>query len=399
MVNYQYIARDAAGQEVAGVMQADNEAAVVRTLDERKLFPVRVAEQAVVRRGLMLRKRIRLRDVGVMYGQLADLLRAGVPMVRSLETIARSSANRRLGEIVLKVRDAISQGQTFADALAAHPQVFPVLHSAMARAGERGGFIEDVLTNLSDFLDRQDELQSKVRGAMIYPLVLVSLGVIVTLFSLVVLVPRFKPMFHGIPLPTPTTILFALSDLFMEQWHVLISLLVLAGLGVTAFLRSDFGRQAWARWRLKIPIFGPAVTMVSITRFCRILGTMLANGVPILQALGIAKDATGNVVLAGSIEKATENVRAGEPLNQPLRQSGMFPAEIMEMIAVAEEANQLEKVLLQIASTVERRTNRQVDQAVRLIEPLILVVIAGCIAFVAVGLMYPIFTMSRMLRR
>jgi general secretion pathway protein F/type IV pilus assembly protein PilC len=256
-----------------------------------------------------------------------------------------------------------------------------------------------VLTNLSDFLDRQDELQSKVRGAMIYPLVLVSLGVIVTLFSLVVLVPRFKPMFHGIPLPTPTTILFALSDLFMEQWHVLISLLVLAGLGVTAFLRSDFGRQAWARWRLKIPIFGPAVTMVSITRFCRILGTMLANGVPILQALGIAKDATGNVVLAGSIEKATENVRAGEPLNQPLRQSGMFPAEIMEMIAVAEEANQLEKVLLQIASTVERRTNRQVDQAVRLIEPLILVVIAGCIAFVAVGLMYPIFTMSRMLRR
>jgi general secretion pathway protein F/type IV pilus assembly protein PilC len=268
----------------------------------------------------------------------------------------------------------------------------------MAHAGERGGFIEDVLTNLAEFLDRQDELSSKVRGALIYPAVLVCLGVAATLISVVVLVPQFKPMFQNIPLPVPTTILFALSDLFREDWMLLVSLVVLIGLGAGGFLRSRFGREAWGRWRLKIPVFGLAVRMVSITRFCRIFGTMLANGVPILQALEISKDATGSTVLSASIHKAAENVRAGEPLAEPLKQSGMFPAQIMEMVAVAEESNQLEKVLLQIADTVERRTNRQVDQAIRLIEPLILVVIAGAIGFVAVGLLYPIFTMAKTLR-
>jgi len=179
--------------------------------------------------------------------------------------------------------------------------------------------------------------------------------------------------------------------------------LVLMALGVSAvagwgLLTSEYGRRLWDRWRLRIPVFGRAARLVSITRFCRVLGMMLKNGVPVLQALGISKDATGSAVLSDHIAEAAENVRAGETLAEPLKASRFFPIEIIEMIAVAEESNQLEKTLLGIADTVERRTNRQVDLAVRLIEPLILVGMAGGIGFFGVALVYPIFSMAGAMR-
>jgi len=172
-------------------------------------------------------------------------------------------------------------------------------------------------------------------------------------------------------------------------------LVVVVGIiGSWGFLTSDQGRRVWDRWRLRMPLVGKAARLIAITRFCRILGTLLKNGVPVLQALAIAKDATGSVMLAESIAQAAENVRAGQTLAEPLKASGLFPLEILEMIAVAEESNQLEKTLLGIADTVERRTNRQVDLAVRLIEPLVLILIASGIGFFGVALVYPIFSMA-----
>ena len=397
MATYQYIAKTASGEEVTGAMQADSETAVVRTLDDRELFPVRVSESRAPSRALRGGK-VRIRDLSVMYGQLSDLLRAGVPMLRALETLERAASNRRLAEQIRGVHEDVSGGKTLADAMGAYPGTFSPLHGAMVRAGERAGFLEDVLNNLGSFLERQDDLRSKVRGAMIYPVVLVTLGSLAMLAMLIILVPRFKPFFQGVELPLPTVVLFAASALLVNHQWLLGGLVVLLAISLRVLLRSESGRKAWDRWRLRIPVFGRVILTVSITRFCRILGTMLANGVPILQALTIAKDATGSHVLAASIEEATESVRAGEPLAEPLTESGLFPVEIIEMIAVAEESNQLEKVLVQIADSVDRRVNRQVDAAVRLIEPLILVVIAAMIGFAAVGLMYPIFTMSQTLK-
>ncbi|MHC4294125.1 MAG: type II secretion system F family protein [Planctomycetota bacterium] len=394
---YQYIARTTTGEEITGSMQADSEIAVVRTLDERKLYTVRVDETRRVT-GARRMGRIRIRDLGVLYGQLSDLLRAGVPMLRALETLSRAAINDRLGVLIVEVRDSVSAGKTLADAMMDHPGTFSALHAAMVRAGERAGFLEDVLQNLAEFLERQDELRSKVRGSMIYPMVLVTLGTVAMLFILMVLVPKFEPFFSGIALPTPTRVLFALSSVLTHHRWLLLGAVVLIVIALRALLRSEWGRDKWERLRLKLPIFGRVIRTVSITRFCRILGTMLANGVPILQALEISKDASGSAVLSDNIENAAENVRAGEPLAEPLNASGLFPAEIIEMISVAEESNQLERVLVQIADSIERRTNRQVDAAVRLVEPLILVIIAVVIGFVAVGLMYPIFMMSQTLR-
>ena len=378
-------------------MQADSQAAVVRTLDEQQLYPVEVTEGAAaqsVRRG----RRVRPRDVGMMYEQLGDLLTSGVPMLRSLEIIARSGTRGRLSAIVRELYEDVSAGKTLADAMAAHGKVFAELHVAMVRAGEHAGFLEDVLVNLAGFIERQDELRGKVRGALAYPAVLAIVGLAVTVGMLVWLVPRFRTIFEGIEQPLPTRIIFAASELLVANKVVLACVAVLGVMGAWGFLKSPAGHSLWERWKLRIPVLGPTIRVVAITRFCRILGTMLANGVPILQALDISKDATGSQVLSDSIAAAAEAVRKGQPLAGPLRAGGLFPVEIVEMIAVAEESNQLDRVLVQVADTVERRTNRQVDTAVRLIEPLILVLMAATIGFIAVALLYPIFTMAQQIK-
>ncbi|NQU76410.1 MAG: type II secretion system F family protein [Planctomycetes bacterium] len=396
MAKFHYIARAADGGQVTGVMEADSEPAVAHALDERRLFPVRISQ------GMQRRRRfgesVKLREIGVMFAQLADMLAAGIPLLRALDTLSRVGLPRGLTRVVVLVREDVAAGQTLADAMTKHPELFSSLHTAMIRAGERAGFLDEALGRLAGFIERQDELRFKVRGALIYPALLSCFGLVVLTGVLVVLVPKFKPFFTNIQLPTPTLVLFALSDLLVHKLPLALGLVVLAVVAVRSLLRSRLGGTVWDRWQMRIPLVGRVLKMVGITRFCRVLGTMLANGVPILQALAIGKDATGSPVMAAGIERAAESVKGGNTLAGPLKTCAMFPADIVEMIAVAEESNQLAKVLVQIAETVERRTARQVDVAVRLMEPAILVLLALAIGFVAVGLLYPMFIMSQTLQ-
>jgi general secretion pathway protein F/type IV pilus assembly protein PilC len=397
MATFTYTARSARGQQVAGTIQADNEAAVARSLSEQQLFPIDVREQSASAGASTSGGHIKLRDLALFYQQLADLLRASVPLLRALDTLEKSVSSKRLAQVIGQVRNDVGEGQTLADALAARGETFSPLHVAMVRAGETAGFLEDVCQNLGEFLDRQDDLRNKVRGAMIYPALLTVIGLGVILVTLLWLVPMFKPAFAEMPLPWPTRLLFAVSGV-LGRYHWIVAVVLGGALaGIVGYIRSDAGRAQWDRLKLHVPIAGSVLSAVCITRFCRILGTMLRNGVPMMKSLQISKAAAGNVQLERAAGRAVEAVEAGEPLVQPLRESEMFPAQVIEMIAIAEESNNLENALLQIAETTERRTNRQVDQAVRLVEPLILVLIASIVAFVAVGLLYPIFTMSRTL--
>lgn len=400
MPTFEYIARDASGQQQTGLIQAESEPAVVRVLGEKQLYPVRIGlHQVATGRGRFgLAGGIKLRQVAAMYSQMSDLLRAGVPILRSLDILARASASPRLREVIDDVKNGVAAGETLADAMGKHPAVFTTLHVAMVRAGEHAGFLEDVLANLSGFLERQDELRSKVRGAMVYPIVLAFVGTTAVTGILLILVPKFKDFLNTGDLPLPTKILFALSDVMRNNALLFLGTILLAVLAVAGFIRSPRGRVLWSIWKLRIPLAGTAVRMVAVTRFCRVLGTMLANGVPIIQALEISKDAAGNEMIAQAIEQAKENVRGGDPLAEPLQRSGFFPPEIVEMIAVGEESNQLEKVLVTVADAVERRTNRQVDAAVRLLEPLMLMFMAGGIGFIAYGLLYPIMTMAQRMK-
>jgi general secretion pathway protein F len=393
---YTYTARTAGGEEVTGNIQADNSAAVVSALGERSLYPVNVAEQAKSGGiGAKSGGKIRRRDVGVIYRQLADLLSSGVPMMRALEIIARASPRESMSEVVRELRQDVSAGKTLTEAMGARPQAFSHLHVAMVNAGEHAGFLEDVLNDLATFVERQDELRNKVRGAMMYPMVLSLVGLIVVCIMLVVVVPNLKEIFvDASDLPLLTRFVFGASDLLVNNTLLVICAVVLGVTCIVAGLKSPAGHRLWERWKLSIPLFGKTICVVAITRFCRILGTMLANGVPILTALEIAKDATGSEVLGESIEEAGNAVREGQPLADPLRNSGLFPIEIVEMIAVAEESNQLDRVLMQVAETVERRTNRQVDTTMKLIEPIILVLMAVMVGAIAFALLFPIFSMA-----
>ena len=396
MGEFRYTAKNGKGEKVSGIVDADSEAGALRLLDERNLFPISVADSAgsMASEKKAPRRRISSRDVGVMYGQLADLIGSGVPLLRSLDSLVKSTVNSRLREVLKEIRAAVADGKSLTNAMREHPVVVPLLHTAMVQAGERASFLEDVLRSLASFLERLDELRSKVLGAMIYPALLTGVGLTVLVGALIFFVPRFEPLLSGIHQSFPTRLLFALSHAVRGYWYlILMALAVAAGL-LWSGLKSEAGKRWIEEWRLKIPVIGVALRMVAITRFCRILGTMLANGVPMLQALSISKDSTGSPLLADHIADAAENVRAGKALTEPLRAGGLFPEQILAMITVAEESNQLEKVLLHIADTVERRTNRQVDQAVRLVEPLILCAVAAAIGFLALGLLLPIFTMA-----
>ena len=396
MGEFHYTAKSATGEKVSGSLTADSEAAVLRYLDEKQLFPVAVRNLAGADdlREKRVKGRVPTRDVGVMYGQLADLIGSGVPLLRSLKSLVKSTVNPRLREILREIQARVADGKSLTEAMREHPQVFPLLHTAMVQAGERASFLEQVLRSLADFLERLDELRGKVLGAMIYPALLTVVGLAVMIGALIFFVPRFEPLMSGVHQTLPTRFLFTLSHAVRGYWYLLLAGLA-GGVGLFwSVFNSAAGRRWIEVWRLKIPVVGMALRMVAITRFCRILGTMLANGVPLLQALSISKDSTGSPLLAERVAEAAENVRAGKTLTEPLREGGMFPDQIVAMISVAEESNQMEKVLLHIADTVERRTNRQVDQAVRLVEPLILCAVAAAIGFLALGLLLPIFTMA-----
>ena len=396
MPEFQYTARTDAGERVNGIMDADTEAAVLRVLDEKNLFPISVFARATRKQGdtPSPRRKVRSRDVGTMYGQLADLIGSGVPLLKALDSLARSTVNPRLVALLREIKKEVADGKSLTDSLRQYPETFPQLHTAMVQAGERASFLEDVLRSLSEFLERMDELRGKVLGALIYPLLLTVVGVVVMIAALVVFVPKFEPLLEGVKQPLPTILIFGMSHAVRGYWYLLALGLGAVVAGLWFGLRSETGRLWMERWRLKIPVLGLTLRMVAITRFCRILGTMLTNGVPLLQALSIGKNATGSPMMAERIAEATENVRAGKSLTEPLAVGGLFPPQILAMLSVAEESNKLEKVLLQIADTVERRTTRQIDTAVRLVEPVILCVVAAGIGFLALGLLLPVFTMA-----
>src|SRR5687767_7852400 len=384
-----------AGQKISGALEGESQSAVVRALEEKNLFPVNVwGKDAAATKDGRIKRKVKTRDLGMMYAQLADLIGSGVPLLRALDSLIRSTSATSLKELLKEIRTAISEGKTLTDTVRQYPEVFPPLHIAMIQAGERAAFLEEVLRSLAGFLERFEELRSKVLGAMIYPAVLVALGVSVMVGALIFFVPKFEPLLNSAQKPLPTEILFGASVITRKYWYLVIIGGIAAAAAIWTNLKSEKSRRMMEKWQLKIPVVGAALRLLAITRFCRILGTMLANGVPLLQALKIAKDATGSNILSERIASATEAVRDGKRLSEPLAEGGFFPDQILAMITVAEESNKLDKVLVQIADTVERRTNRQVDQAVRLIEPAILCLVAAGIGFLALALLLPIFTLA-----
>jgi len=401
MPDYKYIAREFSGRQVSGMLTAQTEREAVGMLSAQQLFPVQVVPTETVKaRAQRHTRRVPASKLATFYSQLSDLLRAGVPLLRALDLLQKQTTHVGLQTIVKEVRDLVADGSRFADALKKHPAVFNDLSASIVRAGEEGGFLEDALQRIATFTEHQEEVKAKVIGASVYPMILMGLGSMIVSFMLVYFVPKFEPLFQGLreanQLPMATTILLAISNT-LQSYGWLVLLAIIGGVyGLQQALQSPAGRRQLDHYRLKAILIGSLFRSLAISRFCRVLGTLLHNGVPMLNALRIAKDATGNIVLSEAIGTAAERISSGKSLAQPLQESGHFPIDVIEMISVGEEANNLEQVLLQVAEKMERYTQRRLDLAVRLLEPLLLVVMAAIILFVMVALLLPIFKSSSM---
>ncbi len=395
MPDFQYTARELSGREVTGLLTAVSEQEAVNSLAGKSLFPTRIAlADTEVRQQQAVTKRIRARHVALVYSQLSDLLASGVPLLRSLEILEQQSSRASLTAVLQDVRQQVSEGTRLADAMRRHPKAFNELSLSMVRAGEEGGFLEDSLKRVSIFTEHQEDLKNRVMGAMIYPLFLMATCLVIVTLILIYLVPQFKPIFERLDergeLPWATVTLLSTST-FLQEYGIWM-LVAIAGLGfwIQNYTKSEEGRLLLDGWKLKVKGLGPIVRSLAIARFCRILGTLLKNGVPILQSLRIGKDAAGNKVLSAAIGAAAENISAGKSLAQPLASSGHFPREVVEMIAVGEEANNLEQVLLNVSENMEQRTYRELDMFVKLLEPVMLLFMGVIILFIMVALLLPV---------
>lgn len=397
---YEALKRD--GKSSTGTIAANSEREAALALDAKGLFPMRIAlaksQASGVASGFSFAKRVRQRHLATLYSQLADLLQSGVPLLRSLEILERQSINPTLQSILRDVRGRVADGTGLAQAMAMHPKAFDELAVSMIRAGQEGGFLEDVLKRIAAFVEHQEDLKAKVIGALAYPVFLAIAGFVVLNVLVIFFVPRFEPIFAKLreknELPVLTTYLMKVSH-FLQSWEGILSVIAAFG-GLIAFVMwTRRGGRTWAdRQRIRLPMFGKIFLNLALSRFTRILGTMLHNGIPILRALNIAKDSTGNRILSAAIEQSASNVTKGEKLADPLRRSGYFPPDVVEMIAVAEEANSLEKVLVDIADGLERRTSRQLELMVKLLEPIMLLVMAGVTLTIVAGLLLPVFKMG-----
>jgi general secretion pathway protein F len=402
MPDFTFEALAKTGSKSTGTLNANSEREAAIILDGRGLFPLRIAlaknQASGTGGGFRLFKGVNGRQLATMYSQLADLLHSGVPLLRSLELLERQSTNATLQAVIRDIRARVADGTGLSQSMAFHPHVFNDLAVSMVRAGQEGGFLEDVLKRIATFVEHQEDMKAKVIGALAYPCFLAMAGFSVLNILVIFFVPKFEKIFAKLKekgeLPTLTTYLMALSH-FLQSWLGIFTAILLFACVVWFYTWTRRGGRTWAdRVKIRLPMFGKIFLSLALSRFCRILGTMLHNGIPLLKALYIAKDSAGNRIIATAIEKSAESVTAGQKLADPLRKSGYFPNDVVEMITIAEESNNLEKVLVDIAESLDKRTARNLELMVKLLEPIMLLVMAVLVLLVVMGLLLPVFKMG-----
>jgi general secretion pathway protein F/type IV pilus assembly protein PilC len=403
MPNFFYRAKTSSGVNTDGTIAAGSAREAMVLLRRQSLFPIDVQDEASksspweVR--LELPRKIKAEIIADTLTQLSDLLGGGVTLMESLTILAEQSPDEQMGEVLADVRDRVADGENLDDAMSRHPKVFSELAVSMVRAGLEGAFLEESLQHVAAFLQKQDHLRSKVVGAMTYPIVLMVVGGIVTIVMMLYIVPMFEPFFErlersGSGLPLVTVALLAVSHSLLRYGVFFIA----GGVALVALLRrgvaSERGRRVFDALKLKLPVAGGIFHATAVSRFCRVLGTLLRNGVPILKSLDISSTSTGNVLLAETVRKAAKNISSGNSLAAPLAASGLIPAQVMAMMRVAEETNSLDSVLVKIADRMDQKTERKLDAMVRLIEPLMLLAIGAAVMFIIVGVLLPVFDMN-----
>ena len=408
MPQFAYKALQPDGVAVEGLIEAPNRQEALRLVEGRALRPVRLGEApgsgtggAKAGPGLRLSlgggNKISARTLENFTRLLSSLLAAGVPFSRALVIIHREAAEPAAKAKWKELHDLVIDGMPLSDAMARSPETFPRVYVAMVEAGEAGGFLDVVLAQIADFQAREKELKGKVATALMYPAILLVLALGVLIFLLVFFIPRFQLVFQGFnaELPLITRMIVGVSDAVRGYGLFLAAGLAVAVISARHWLRSPGGRRAWEGWILRVPTLGPLLAQFAMARFCRMLGTLLGAGVPLISALNVARRSIGNQILVDAVAESIDRVKEGKALGKSLAQNrALFPGAIVEMISVAEESGKLDAELLRIANTTEGDLDRQLKAVVALAEPVMLFVIAALIGTIFIGMVIPIFSLQ-----
>lgn len=403
MPTFEFRARDQNGEMTTGTLTAESEKAVLNTLNKQGLFPVdikSVSETRVQTASSKAFRKISKSEVITFTRELADLLNAGLPINKALSSIREHTANGNLQKIIHEIHKDISQGSALSRALSRHPKLFPDFYIGMIKAGEEGGFLDESLERIALFSERDEEIKSKIKAALAYPILLMIIGSLTIVFLMTFFIPRFSAIFKdfGKTLPEITLITISVSEFLRDYF-----LLIIASIFGISFLHKYLNslpqyRLVFDRLRLRLPILGELIHKRSLALFTRTLGTLLKSGVPIIESLVTAKDAVSNTILKQNIEEAGAGLKRGIKLGQALKKFPYFPVTFTDAIQIGEESGKLETVLINSANSYDAQVDRLLKTFIALFEPILIVFMAAIVGFVVISMLLPIFTLSTIVR-
>ncbi len=394
MAVFAYRSTTLEGAVMEGVIEAVDEKTAVERLKNSGLIPLEIKAPAEGGFFASFRLRNRRGDLTMFTTELSTLLAAGLPLDRSLDILADISEGRGTKELVLSLLKSIREGSSFSDALQRHPAMFPRIYVNMVRAGEAGGVVDVVLEKLNEFLESSKELRDHVYSAMIYPVILAATGGLSIIVLLTFVLPRFSSIFNelGSSLPLATQILLAVSEALKAYGWLALILLVAAWPLSKAYVASEAGRRKWDAVKLKL--MKDLIVKLETARFCRTLGTLLASGVPLLQALNNSREVIGNRVIASSIEAVSKGAKEGKGIFLPLSHAGVFPPLALSMIKVGEETGQLDQMLIKIAVIYEKIMKQAVKRFMAVLEPALIMVMGLVIGFIVISVLLAVFSIA-----
>ncbi len=398
MPMYKWEGRTRDGQVRKGTIEAPNEAVVTAQLRAQRIMPTKIKKSlgAVEIKIPGLKPKVKTKDIVVFTRQFATMIDAGLPLVQCLEILGGQQENPTFKEVILKVKEDVESGSTFADALAKHPRIFDRLYVNLVNAGEVGGILDTILNRLAAYIEKAMNLRKKVKGAMVYPATVVGVAVLVVAIILIFVIPVFQQMFAGVgkSLPAPTLMVIALSEFTQKYFIFILLLLFVLGFVFKRIYRTEKGKYAFDRMFLRSPIFGQLIRKVAVAKFTRTLGTLISSGVPILEGLDVVARTAGNAVIEEAIYKTRESISEGRTIAEPLKETKVFPPMVVQMIAVGEATGALDQMLSKIADFYDQEVDEAVGALTAMIEPLLMVFLGGTIGGLVIAMYLPVFTMA-----
>jgi general secretion pathway protein F len=400
MPEYIYKAADSLGKVVEGVMSAPEEATLVSKLHTMGYMPIKISPSSTGQKLSLSMKfsvpipfsAISGADLLAFTQELSTLIKAGLPLDRTLSIMVEITGTEKLKKVVQEVLKDVRGGRSFSDALALHPRVFDRLYVNMVKAGEAGGVLDIVLERLVDFQQRSQQLKSTVLNAMIYPIILISVMAIVIIVMLMFVIPRFSMIFEtmGKTIPLPTQILLSSSQFIQNFWWLILAVVIIISVIFQRYRNTEQGRLKWDTFKLKLPLLRDLILKIEVARFSRTLGTLINSGVPLLGALTIVKEVIKNVVVSNSISDISKGAKEGKGVSAPMRVVGIFPSLAMHMIRVGEETGKLDEMLIRVADTYDEEVQNTTKRFISALEPVLILVMALLVGFIVLSLIWAI---------